>query len=388
MNHPAFRSPARPFFFQNWQEPLLCLAFAAIALVGTTPGAHSETDPTQGRLITSEAIAVNPVSLNVYAVNEPDDSVSVLEERTGSTHSVKVGKGPVSLAVNPVTNRIYVVNAGSDSISVIDGRNDTVMATIRERSGSHPYVLAVDDKANKVYITNTYSDALTVIDGATNAASTLKTGSADGIAIDPRTHTIFLMSYEDPNIRLVNPATGAIAKIDVGPHLWGMVFDQALKTLYVAHTLDNNVVALNEKNYALTVIPVGAIPCALAINPVTQRLYVVNYRSRTLSVIRAGSGKTVATLPVGKNPQAVAVDSRHNVIYVANVHENNVTVIDGARDAILETRPAGRNPYALAVAAGTGNAFAADDGEPPIFPLVSRGTTPRRPQGGGNPLRP
>src|SRR6185312_5564867 len=176
---------------------LLLLAFSA--------GAHAETGAAQGRLITSAAIAVNPVSHKVYGVNEPGNSISVFDERTGTTHAVKVGNGPVSLAIDSRLNRIYVVNDNSDSISVIDGTHDTVIATIQERTGSHPYMVAVDYATSKAYVTNTYSNALTVINGPANTSYTLKTGSANGIATEHRTQTISLTTYESPNIRLVNP---------------------------------------------------------------------------------------------------------------------------------------------------------------------------------------
>ena len=73
-------------------------------------------------------------------------------------------------------------------------------------------MLAVNDVTNKVYVTNTYSDMVTVIDGATNTTHALKAGSADGIAIDPRNNTIFLMTYEDPNVRVIDGATGTITQ--------------------------------------------------------------------------------------------------------------------------------------------------------------------------------
>ena len=110
-----------------------------------------------------------------------------------------------------------------------------------------PYVLAVNDVTNKVYVTNTYSDVVTVIDGTTNTAHALKAGSADGIAIDSRNNTIFLMTYEDPNIRVIDGATGTIRKVAVGTHLWGMILDTATNTLYLGHTGTANLVAMDEK---------------------------------------------------------------------------------------------------------------------------------------------
>jgi YVTN family beta-propeller protein len=339
---------------------------AVLVLVGLVFKAFGETDPAYGRLITSLAVAVNSSTQKVYAIDETADMVCVIDEQTGSTHAIKVGSGPIALAINRVTNRIYVVNTNSDSISVIDGKQDAVIATIRNSGISHPYVLAVNETTNKVYVTNTYSNAITVIDGVTNIAQQLKTGSADGIAIDPRTNAVFLMTYEDPDVRIVDANRGGVNKVRVGAHNWGIAFDEPLQTLYLAQTGIGDLIALNETTHAVKSIPIGSFPCAVAVNPITQMLYAVNYDDETVSVINARTNRVVATLHVGKHPQAVAVDSLRNRMYVANVHGNSVTVVDGTKNTVIGTYYAGRNPYALAVDPETGHVYAANYGEPAV----------------------
>lgn len=355
--------------YRPWRRcstSLICAIAATVLLPGIVGAARGETDASYGRLITTRAIAINPRTHKVYAVDEGADRVVVTNEQTGETHTVNVGMGPIALDVNPRTNRIYVVNANSDSVSVIDGGQDAVIATIKIRTGSNPYVVAADPANDKFYVVNTYSDALIVIDGATNSVSSFKTGSADGIVIDPRSNTIFLMTYEDPGIRIVNASTGAMTKVNVGTHLWGMAFDGATGTLYLGHTGTNDIVELNVQTRAVHTIPAGSIPCAVAVNPRTQMLYAVNYGSQTVSVINLASNKVVATLPVGSHPQDVAVDALHNRIYVANVHGNSITAINGATNKVICTYSAGKNPYALAIDPAAQKVFAANFGEPAV----------------------
>jgi YVTN family beta-propeller protein len=339
------------------------LASFAFAAISPALSARAETPP-QGRLITSLGVAVDPATHKVYAVNENAGTVTVVDEQTDGGQSVKVGDGPIAIAINRVTNRIYVVNTGSGSISVIDGSQDKVIAAVKGEE--HPYALAVNEATNKVYVTNTYSNAVTVIDGDTNSAQPLKAGSADGIAIDARTNTIFLTTYEDPDIRIVDGANGAITKVRVGPHLWGMTFDSASNLLYLAHTATADIVALNEKTHEVNTTPVGKIPCAVAINPRTNLAYAVNYGDETVSVVDLAKHKLITTLPVGKHPQAVAIDTARNRVYVANVHGDSVTVIDGKKNAVIGTYPAGGNPYAVAVDLTTGHAYTANYGQPAV----------------------
>jgi len=344
------------------------LVLGAVGLVAMSPRSHAESDAVQGRMITRRAVVVNPETHKAYAVDEGAGTVSVIDEQTGSIRTVQVGQKPIAIAINRKTNRIYVANTGSSSISVIDGSRDAVIATIH--CDAEPYVLAVNEATNTVYVTNTttnvFSDILTVINGATNTAHALKVGAADGIVIDPRNNTVFLMSYEDPNIRILDGTTGNVREFAVGPHLWGMAFDSSKNMLYLAHTGTADLVAMNEKTHAVHTIPVGTIPCAVAVDAATHRIYVVNYGDRTVSVIDAAKGTVIATLPVGKHPQAVAVDSVHHRIYVANVHSDSVTVIDGPTNKIIGTLRAGRNPYALAVDPTASRIYAANYGEPSV----------------------
>ena len=67
----------------------------------------------------------------------------------------------------------------------------------------------------------------------------------------------------------------------------------------------------------------------MAVNPVTNKIYVANSDSNNVTVIDGATNSTT-TVPVGHRPAAVAVNPVTNKIYVANSGSNNVTVIDGA----------------------------------------------------------
>jgi YVTN family beta-propeller protein len=334
-----------------------CQALAFFGALALVPIKDARAADATGRLITSAAIAINPVTHKVYAVDEGTNSIIVTDESTGSTHRVEVGKSPIAIAVLPDINKVYVVNADSDSISIIDGIPDKVITTIK--GGSHPYTIAANKTSNKVYVTYTYDHILTVIDGATNTSSSLTTGSADAIEIDERTNTLFLSTYEDSFIRIVDAASGAMRKVRVGGHIWGLVFDGASSRLYLAHTMTADVTRLDETSQETAAIPVGQIPCALALNPSIHMLYVVNYGDNTLSVIDTLKAKVVDVIPVGDHPQAIAVDTKRNRVYVANVHSDSVTVIDAVKNNVLDTFQADGHPYALTLDENIGQVYAA-----------------------------
>src|SRR5438128_9269345 len=65
-------------------------------------------------------------------------------------------------------------------------------------------------------------------------------------------------------------------------------------------------------------IKVGNSPSAIAVNEDTNKIYVANSKTGTVSVIDSNSGSGVKSIHVGETPISIAVDSDHNKIYVAN----------------------------------------------------------------------
>jgi YVTN family beta-propeller protein len=94
-------------------------------------------------------------------------------------------------------------------------------------------------------------------------------------------------------------------------------------------------------------ITVGSMPRTVAVNPVTNMIYVANYDSDTVTAIN-GANHTTATITVASGPQAVAVNPATNMIYVANYADGTVTTINGANHATA-TITAGVGPIAVAV---------------------------------------
>jgi YVTN family beta-propeller protein len=97
-------------------------------------------------------------------------------------------------------------------------------------------------------------------------------------------------------------------------------------------------------------IGVGNSPVAIAVNPVTSTIYVVNTASDTVSVINGATNSLTTTVNTGSNPVAVAVNPLTNMIYVANNGSSNITVINGATNvASTVTDPNAISPIAVAL---------------------------------------
>lgn len=346
---------------------LRCCDLVLIALVlaiafSRLGNAQQQSAPPATVLLSNQAITLNPSNGKIYAVDEVQGAVSVINSATGAASLIKVGNGPEALAVNKNTGRVYVANSASGTISVIDGEKDLVIATIS--AGAHPYVLAVNEATNKIYVTHSFNDVVTEIDGATNSTTAMKLGSADNIIADSVSNHVFLLGYENPELTVLNGATHAVEKLSAGMHLWGMALDESLNILYATQTTGNDVLAINLKSREKKVIATGAIPCAVAINPKTHTVYVANYGNDSVTIISGRTHTAVAKVSVGAHPQALAIDPTANLIYVANAHSNNVTIIDGKNHRVAGTVQTGKNPYGIIVAPGGKKLYTANLGQP------------------------
>lgn len=250
--------------------------------------------PSSG-LISRSGIAYSSKSGKVYVVDSEHSAIVVLSAG-GTAKTVKTGSEPVSIAVDERTGKVYVANSGDKSVTVLDGVTDDIVATVP--TAARPYAIAVDERSGKVYVSNTFSNMLTIINGKTNTATNLKTGSADAILVDAPHRKVYLLSYEGDSLTLLDESTNMTVRIPAGAmHLWGIA--ELGKTLYVTHVQDATVAAIGTEKQGVQEIPIGLMPCALAVDVEHGAVYVANYGDGSISAVNARSGKTMWTVSVG-----------------------------------------------------------------------------------------
>jgi len=181
---------------------------------------------------------------------------------------------PFTLAVNDATSSIYVTDLGAHTVSVIDGKtcNATNVSGCRHRPvtvnvGQTPGGIAVDTRTDTIYVTGESSNDVSVIDGKTCNATT--TGGC----------------RQTP----VHVLAGAGAR--------GIAVNEVTDTVYVANTIANTVSVIDGATCNATV--------------------------------QTGCSRRAAVAPVGVSPRRVAVDELTNTIYITNAGSNTVTMLNG-----------------------------------------------------------
>jgi YVTN family beta-propeller protein len=112
---------------------------------------------------------------------------------------------------------------------------------------------------------------------------------------------------------------------------------RVMRRLYILRQLALAAAILSSELFAVSIktIPVGTTPIYLAVNQMTNRVYVSNLLSHTVSVIDGATNTVAATVPVGTDPSFIDVDANTNMVYVSNI--NSVSVIDGHNNTVVTT---------------------------------------------------
>ena len=203
------------------------------------------------------AVAVNPVTNQIYVANYNSNNVTVIDGTTSTViASVDVGTTPIAVAVNPATTMIYVANYGSNNVSVIAGATNTIVAAVTDPSAQGPTAVGANPVTNTIYVANygvnsDFSSAVTVINGADNSVTSLSDAYASepyAVAVNPVTNKIYVPDYNS-------------AQVSEG------VYENFVEVIDGATNTITDVF-----------IPTpNADPVAVAVNPVTNMIYVADY---------------------------------------------------------------------------------------------------------------
>jgi YVTN family beta-propeller protein len=309
------------------------------------------------------AIAVNSVTNQIYVASDMDNVVTVINGATNTATTVPVGRYPHDIAVNPVTNKIYVPNVRDNTVTVIDG---VTLATSTVPVGSAPAALAVNPVTNKIYVTNADDNTVTVIDGQSLSTQTVPVGEGPlAVTVNSVTNKIYVGDQRflgTSAVSVIDGATNTVATVDLN----GTADFQYGNSALILDAVTNQVYAMGYvylfvidgvTNIVTPVqLPVYGCSQTVAVNPVTNRIYIPVNCQNDVVVIDGSSNNIVGTVPTGTYPSELSINSVSNQIYVTNLDDSSLTVIDGATNAwtILNV---GASPQVVAANPVTGLAY-------------------------------
>jgi YVTN family beta-propeller protein len=143
----------------------------------------------------------------VFVTNAADDSVSVLDARSGHVlRTTIVGQSPLALAVVETRKHVFVANQGlwhsgrqvtRGTVSVLDERTSAVVHTVLV--GPNPGTLAVDERTGYIVVANPDDNSVSMVDaGSGHIVRTTPLGLPPrAIAVDQRRGRVVVLTSEE-----------------------------------------------------------------------------------------------------------------------------------------------------------------------------------------------
>ncbi len=261
------------------------------------------------------AVAVNSTTNLIYVAIANDNIVAVIDGSTNKVvKNIKNSRiaGINEIGVNPLTNRIYV--SSFRGVSVIDGKTNSVIDFVRGVNQSMQ--IGVNPATNLIYVLKPTNN-VNVIDGVTNRVvdnlSISNLSNIDGIAVNSITNRIYVGSFfattaTTNEIRFRLKAAGVQMK--------EAIYKELKAGLCVIDGATNEVMDCLASP-ASTVI---------GVNHTTDRIYAAGLSN--ISVIDGATNEVVASVEVENGRKdAIAINPLTNHIYITNPDTGNVTVI-------------------------------------------------------------
>ena len=285
----------------------------------------------------------------LYPKSNPLDQCNLLPGQ----YTLGTGDQIYDILQNPTNpSQSFVAKYDSGNISVVDVKCQKLTQISTHVSGN-PLYLAFDNK--KLYVASSDSNNITIID--TNS-ETMK----------PRTYyvnhtpndisvinsTIYIANKDYDSVSVYDNRDGKFEKmsdIKIGEPQTSLEAD-ANKTLYVLHQNDKkegklSIIGVNGNKFEKKDVNVGMWPIDLKYDGKSDKIYVANLNSESVSIINPGNNYSVKNVTVGSEPRDVTVDTDTGDVLVVNQGSKSISVIDGKKDYVKNTLYIKESPLSL-----------------------------------------
>jgi len=296
------------------------------------------------------------------------NTVAVIDVKTDvllDTIEIQGGLEPESIAMDPDGTRAYVSDGNANGtnpseVHVIDTVNDVYLRPIILRAAAHyvPTAIAVTPDGQKLFVVSEVLEdrenptSLLVIDATTGA-------TLDELDIQPRGVKVSadgtrVYAFSPQKLFVINSDSLEIEKYidiqDVDPQgssffqqdAFRIVLNRAEDTAYLLGRSAEVIVVDMTRGEVAARIPFAEGPIyherGLALTPDESKLFVSDYRSRTVAVIDTSSNTVVARVPVANLPSEIRISQDGKRAYVLQQHSTTLmTIIDVETHAVLKS---------------------------------------------------
>ena len=225
------------------------------------------------------------------------------------------------------------------------------LSTSGPKSGSTmPFHVTIQDPAKRLVFRTQPSDV--AVGAAINPAPVVAVVDAAGNTLTGFTGSVTVVGAP-ARAGVTLSGTTTVNLVNGVATLIGLTFNKAGSAYLTASV--PGIVPVNSASFSvtspssrgLTSVRAGANPWGIAVNPVTNRVYVSTTNDSSVTVLDGATNTIIAKVSGITYPRGVAVNTVGNKVYVVSQYWNTVTVIDGATNQITKTIPVGTYPWAI-----------------------------------------
>jgi len=219
---------------------------------------------------------------------------------------VPVGNVPWMVCYNPSSNKVYCANLNDNSVSVVNCSTNTVVATISV--SGRPAALCFNSQDNKVYCATPLDVA--VIDGASNQVLA-------GLPYEASSVTATALCYDSTQDKVY----------------CSYYYSSWPNTYYRVSVYDGHA------DIPISTDTIPGSPSALYCNELNDKVYCANQGSGTgvVTLIDGTTNQVLGSIPVGDKPVGFGHNRRQNRVYVANYGSSNLSVLRDSGGGIQES---------------------------------------------------
>jgi YVTN family beta-propeller protein len=279
----------------------------------------------------------------------------------GKVSELEISVDPYSMVVDPVTGKMYITNIRFHTVSVVDSSTDKILKEINV--GRYPTSIGIDTGVNNIFVTNSRSNTVSVIDVSTDEViKTLETGNEpDALIVDDSEKgldsIVFVANSHSNSISVIDGDKVEVMneEIKLKDLPSGLALNKISNSLYITHKDSNSISVIDyflSKDSSfhynnVTTVRVGKYPTGINVNLDSNQIYVANSHDNSVSIINGSSNKVEKMVPVGIEPADVEINSNTNIVYVTNYQNNTVSIINGTNGHLIKDLQVGRYPDAI-----------------------------------------
>ncbi len=307
-------------------------------------GMLSMLDGRKGTILNTSLLNFYPVALatgsqlnhgfiiagTAFGIDAGTSALHVLDLRTGTiVQIVGLGAYITDAAVDGHVGHVFVAEPDNQAVEMVDARRGILLQTIK--LGQAPVHVVLSEDTDRLFISCVKE--IIVLDTRTGAIVGRVNGTlGDTYMVDERTQRLFsttggVITTRDARQGLLLYTAKAFAQIDA------LAISTGTNRIFAASSGHNTVSVINARTgNVLATVTIGFRPIALAVDAHLKRVLVVcqgDSRHRgALYILDATSGRVVDTFSVGSRPVAIAINALTNRAFVLNADSGTVSVLD------------------------------------------------------------